>query len=56
VSERERNTWFGLSLLVGYIGSDLIVAEAAHSIRNLPYTLGGALIFAALVMLIRSFL
>jgi hypothetical protein len=43
-----------LSMVVGYTGSDLIAAEAMHNTRNLPYTLGGALIFASLIMLVRA--
>jgi len=56
VTTRDRMTWLALSMVVGNIGANLIAAGIAHSARNLPYTTGGALIFAAVVMLIRSVL
>jgi hypothetical protein len=56
VTARDRWTWLALSMVAGYLGSDLIVAEALQNTRNLPYTIGCALIFAALVMFVRGVL
>ena len=56
MTTRDRWVWIALSMVVGELGANLIVAGLTHSTRHLPYTLGGALIFAAVVMFIRGVL